>query len=85
MWWKDVREAFGLWKDWKFLFCFFIFLFFYGKDWTIMTSRKEIGVELFTTKIYCNIAVYFKFNYFIYIYTYIYIYIYKVKTVCNFR
>ena len=69
MWWKDVREAFGLWKDWN-------FFFFYGKDWTIMTSRKEIffffekdlGKKLVLN---CSqlryIVVYFKFNYFIYI------------------
>ena len=34
----------------NFVFCFL----FYGKDWTIMTSRKEMGVELFTTKTTMN-------------------------------
>ena len=35
----------------NFVFCFL----FYGKDWTIMTARKEMGVELITTKTTMNI------------------------------
>ena len=34
----------------NFVFCFL----FYGKDWTIMTARKEMGVELITTKTTMN-------------------------------
>ena len=35
----------------NFVFCFL----FYGNDWTIMTARKEMGVELITTKTTMNI------------------------------